>query len=202
MHRTAAITVAALLGLAAGAAAQQPDEAERARVRDAMMAAMQPGPEHARLAALAGDWTLEVRMWPAPGAEPMVSAGTARSRMILGDRFLEIRSEGGEGAMRVESLLLLGFDRRTGEYTIVALDTWGTYYVTAAGAADAAGRIVLEGVNEDPISRARETYQMIFRPIDADAFVHEIVFTDPAHTSDGVPFRMVEVTYRRHGGSR
>ena len=200
--RTAAITVAALLGLAAGAAAQQPDEAERARIRDAMMGAMQPGPEHARLAALAGDWTLEVRMWPAPGAEPMVSAGTARNRMILGDRFLEIRGNGGEGAMHVESLLLLGFDRRTSEYTIVALDTWGTYYVTAAGAADPAGRLVLEGVNDDPISGARETYQMIFRPVDAETFVHEIVFTDPAHTMDGVPFRMVEVTYRRRGGSK
>jgi hypothetical protein len=56
---------------------------------------------------------------------------------------------------------------------------------------------VLDGVNEDPISRTRETYQMIFRPVDADTFVHEIVFTDPAHTTDGVPFTMVEITYRR-----
>lgn len=193
------LLVAALAGSPAARqlAAQEPDSAEQARVRAAMMAAMQPGPEHERLAEMSGSWNLDIRMWPAPGAEPMVADGTAENRMILGNRFLESRTIGGEEPMRVESLVLLGFDRRIGEYTSIGLDTWGTYYVTAAGREAESGRIVLEGVNEDPISGTRETYQMVLRRVDADTFVHEIIFTDPVHTRNGEPFKMIEITYHR-----
>jgi hypothetical protein len=197
MHRTIVMTLGLVAGLAAVAAAQEPAPEERARIQQEMMAAMQPGPEHARLVDMAGEWNIEVRMWPAPDAEPMISTGTASNRMILGGRFLESRSEAGADPMRIESLILLGFDRRRSEYTLIALDTWGTYYVTAAGPADASGRMTLDGVNDDPISKVRETYQMIYRPIDADTFVHEVVFTDPAHAPGGEPFRILEITFRR-----
>lgn len=197
MLRIIAATAFTLAALSTAAAAQQPSEAERERIRREMMAAMAPGPEHDRLAGWAGDWNLEVRMWMSPGADPVTTTGTAQNRMILGGRFLESRSQAGTGDMGIESLVLLGFDRRHGQYTLVGFDTWGTYYVTAAGRPDGDGRVVMDGVNDDPISGVRETYQMILRPVDDDTFVHEVVFTDAAHTSDGEPFKLLEITYRR-----
>lgn len=200
MRRTSVCSAALLLAALvtpARVVSQQPDSAEQARVREAMMAAMQPGPEHERLAELAGEWSMDIRMWPAPGAEPMQSSGTAENRMILGNRFLESRSAGGQEPMRIESLILLGFDRRVGRYTSIGLDTWGTYYVTADGVAEPDGTIVLDGVNEDPVSKARETYRMVIRRPDADTYVQELIFTDPVHTRNGEPFKMIEITYRR-----
>ena len=63
-----------------------------------------PGPEHKLLASLEGSWKQEIRLWMSPGAEPLISEGKTVNRMILGGRFLQCLSEGGEGEMRMESL--------------------------------------------------------------------------------------------------
>jgi hypothetical protein len=60
-HRILMITL--LLALAAPAARQSMTEEERRKIEQQMMATAQPGPEHSRLAKLAGAWDVEITMW-------------------------------------------------------------------------------------------------------------------------------------------
>ena len=159
-------------------------------------AATAPGEAHARLAALEGRWHQRVRFRPAPGAEPVEMEGAATNTMILGGRFLKTESSWGEGAQAVESLLLTGHDGRSGLYTQVAFDTWGTYWVSAAGPMGPDGVIVMSGEDRGVAGHVQR-YDFILRLLDADTYVSEIVFKDEAHTKGTGPFTMFEITHTR-----
>lgn len=186
---------------AAGAQAttrQTPSPEEIQRLMARSMELGKPGPEHERLARLAGTWSLEAKIWPSPGAEPQVVHGSGTAAPILGGRFLVRRVTLGEGMFAGESMTIIGFDRRSEEYTLIELDTVGTYWITAAGPADASGsRAVLSGTDDDPVFEHTQEYDFVLRFVDDDTWVTEIIFKDDAHTGGGGPFKMVEMTARR-----
>lgn len=201
--RLAACLTAALLLSAAPhlpaqePAKQEPTPEEIAEKQRIYMEQAQPGPEHAMLAKMAGAWDQEIRMWPQPGAEPMVMKGVAESRLILGGRFLqsESRMTGMEEPVGVS---LMGFDRRSGEYTALGLDMSGTYWVTARGKPSEDGKtVVLSGEDYNPAIDHRQVYDFVLRWIDDDTYTWAIVFKDEVHTRGGDPFKMVEITFRR-----
>jgi hypothetical protein len=179
----------------AGAGAQEPTPELMARV----MELAQPGPEHAVLTGLAGEWDQTVRIWPEPGAAPMELTGRAVNRMILGNRFLESNSTYSIGVPgeSLESVSLLGFDRRHEEFTLVGLDTQGTYWVTARGTRDDSGTIVMRGTDDEPVIGHTQVYDFRITIDGPDRYVVEIVFHDEMHTRGGGPFRMVEVVHTR-----
>lgn len=186
--------LAALTILAPSARAQEPDEARRQEMARRVLEAAQPGPEHARLATLAGEWDLRFSYWTSPTGDPIVGTGTATNRMILGGRFLHSESVTQLGDRRSENLTILGYDRRANRYTTLGLDTWGTYYVEAEGPWDDGSRaIVMYGEETDPMSNRTERYTMITRFAGPDEYVQEIVFRLP----NGESFKAVEVRHTR-----
>jgi len=164
-----------------------------------MLEAMKPVGEHQELATLAGSWTQEITY--AMGGPPTKANGTATNRMILGGRFLV--SEGtspnpagpGFGDATVGSMTIYGFDRRTHEFTIIGLDTMGTYYVTAAGKKTDPRTVVMAGETDEELAgvKRQQKYDMVLKFIDADTYVSEIIFKFP-----GMPDQtLVAVTHRR-----
>ena len=105
-----------------------------------------PGPEHERLGLLAGEWS--VGLMP-PGSERPSATGEARAEAILGGRFVDVNLALGEGAAATELRFTLGFDRRHGEWSLILMDTAGTYAVTARGP-EADGLIRMRGADDDP----------------------------------------------------
>ena len=190
------ITLAGLVCFAAPAAAQTQPSPEAIQK---MLEPMKPVAEHQELAALAGRWTQEVTY--SMGGPPMKASGTVANRMILGGRFL--LSEGssanpagpGFGDPTLETTSLYGFDRRTKEFTIVHLDTMGTYYVTAAGNKTEPRTVVMKGETPDDHGGSKEMrkYDMVLRFVDADTYVTEIIFYFPGRA----PQTVVSVTHRR-----
>ena len=92
-HTRCALLALALLPallLLAGSSAAQVDlpegmtEEELADIQRRLAVAAQPGPEHALMETLTGEWDQVLRMTPAPGAEVMTMEGIATSEMILG----------------------------------------------------------------------------------------------------------------------
>lgn len=174
--------VALVLVPFAMSAQQRPTQAQM----DAMLAKMRPGPEHTELAALAGRWSQEVT-YDAGGPQKIVMKGTAANRLILGGRFLvsERTAENPAGATlgerTLEAVSIYGFDRRTREFTIVELDTMGTYWVSAAGAKTPAGPVVMSGETLDDHGGSHEMRQfdMVLRVLDRDTYVTQIVFKFP-----------------------
>ena len=54
--------------------------------RAAMLAAAEPGPQHAELAKAVGSYRVDVRAWPGPDAPPVESRAVAHVEAILGGR--------------------------------------------------------------------------------------------------------------------
>lgn len=157
-----------------------------------------PGPEHKLLGSLEGTWNQEIRLWMSPGAEPMISMGRTANRMILGGRFLECLSEGGEGEMRMESMTIMGHDNRYGEFTLIGLDTWGTYYITARGTMDQESNVItMSGSDADPIMGFDQVYDMVVRFMNEDKYIVEVIFKNPEMTGGADEFKMVEITHTR-----
>jgi hypothetical protein len=193
------MTLVGLLCSAIPAAAQTRPSPEAIQK---MLEPMRPVAEHQELAALAGRWTQEVTY--SMGGPPMKASGMVTNRMILGGRFLV--SEGsspnpagpGAGDPTVDFMSIYGFDRRTKEFTIITLDTMGTYYVTAAGNRTEPRTIVMRGETLDdhggstPGKEMRK-YDMVLKFVDADTYVTEIIFHFPGRT----PQTVVSVTHRR-----
>ena len=197
MIRTGSVmTFVVLLCSAVPSAAQNKPSPEAIQK---MLEPMKPVAEHQELAALAGRWTQEVTY--SMGGPPMKSSGTVTNRMILGGRFLV--SEGssanpagpGVGDPTVDFMSIYGFDRRTKEFTIIHLDTMGTYYVTAAGNKAEPRTVVMRGESLDDHGGAKEMrkYDMVLKFVDADTYLTEIIFHFPGRT----PQTVVSVTHRR-----
>lgn len=108
----------------------------------AMAEASQPGPEHAKLQPLAGEWTYTAKMWMAPGEPPTEGAGTIRRRWILGGRFLEetIVGTGPDGETEFEGRGIVGYDKAQGKYTYGWMCTMGTGTTTSLGECDDSGK--------------------------------------------------------------
>lgn len=138
----------------------------------------EPGPEHESLASLAGTWKVEQRM---PPAQPKLRLeGTATVAPILKNRFLEIDATipGEQGS---DLRYMLGFDRRTGEYTIVAFDTQGTYFVTGAGKPGDDGILMSGEDDKDPVMKQmgfRKKYAFELKLAGPDQFSIVIHFVD------------------------
>jgi len=194
----ALLSIACVALPARRALSQQPTPEQMQEWMRRHMELAQPGPEHARLAGMEGTWDVELTMWPAPGAQPMTTGATMEAEMILGGRFLVQTMDIADTDPGGEQMSIIGFDRRSGEYTMLGFDTSGTYWVSAQGPADASGdRAVLAGEDYDAVVDGTQLYDFVLSWPDEDTFVVQIIFKDEIHTRGGPPFKMVEATSRR-----
>lgn len=195
------LPVALLSTLTLGAATQSPTAPSPSDARQqAMFDKMRPGPEHTRLASLAGRWRRHVT-FTMGGGQTMTATGTATNAMILGGRFLRseqqhtLASSAPTPFSSIEAMSIYGFDRRTDQFTIVEFDTMGTYWVSAAGPRSATADIVMSGETLDDHGGTPEIrrYDMVLRIVDPDTYVTEVVFK-----FDGKPpLTLVRAEHRR-----
>jgi hypothetical protein len=193
MNRWMSTLALLLLLVPSGATGQKPTAETIAEVA----ALAQPGPEHALLSKLAGEWEQQFRLWPEPGADPVTSTGTGTATMVLGGRFLEIRSVVEMFGVRGESVSILGFDRRHERFMMLGMDTFGTHWVTASGPTVDAKTIVMRGEDVEPTIGHTQEYEFRLHMDGEDTWTLEIVFLDEMHTRGQGPFRMVEIVNRR-----
>jgi len=141
---------------------------------------MNPGAEHDMLKQYEGDWALEYEYRMGMDQEPLTSPGEGKIEMILGNRFMKWSSKGEMMGQQVESLMILGFDKRIKKFTIYGFDTMGTYAVSAQGEQDfEAGIITFEGTNYEPAFNKVMRYQMRFNTNDKDKIDFSVLFESP-----------------------
>ena len=182
----------ALLAIAwTSAAVQQPPQPTAEQV-ERMKAIYLPTAPHLDLERLAGEWDQEVEY--ASGAKSVRAKGRVTNRVALGGRFVvsegRARQEG--SALDVESIFLFGYDGRTREHTVILLDTFGTYYVTAAGKAVVPlSDVIMHG--ETIEGAGTKKFDVVLRWVDRDTYRTEIVFHFPGRE----PVVAVAATHRR-----
>jgi hypothetical protein len=101
----------------------------------------QPGPEHEKLHALVGKWTLTLE-----GAK---GTGTAEFKKVLGGRFVMEEVKLPLGPVTMEWIGLYGYDKAKKKYTAVWVDNMDTS--TESGEGDGDGPVLtLKGNHFDP----------------------------------------------------
>lgn len=182
----------ALLLATIPAAAHEPKKSEAEAMMDFYIEQAKPVAAHQRLAELAGPWKITTRLWFDPSGEPQTASGTGSGRMILGGRFLQLDTAVG-GAFAAETLTILGFDRRTDDYTLVGYDTLGTYYITAAGKYDPAQKaVVLHGSYAQPPSGNEQKYRFAWSTLSPREHLLTLYFT-----MGGKEVRVAETRFHR-----
>jgi hypothetical protein len=121
-----------------------------------------PGPSHASLEPLIGDWSVEMRVHPAPGADPLVADGlTATREWILGGRYLQEHLSGDVFGVWSERLAILGYNNLEQRFELASFDSFepgGMIYQGAArpdGAIELLGESVEAGMGPEPTGRKR-----------------------------------------------
>lgn len=109
-----------------------------------------PVAAHNALAIFDGSWEMTANLYLG-GPAAMTSKGTSTNKWILGKRFMQLESVAGDAnTVRSESVAIYGYDTRIQKYTLIGLDTFGTYGIYAQGDYDAATKtLTLMGTNDE-----------------------------------------------------
>lgn len=158
-----------------------------------IMEAMRPGPEHQRLAQLAGSWDVDCAMWMSPEAPVMQSRGTANYRVILDGRFVQADFSGSFQGQPFNGLSFLGYDRASKRYISTWCDSMATGFVCLSGTSEDDGRtIIYTGEIVCPQLGRTAVRQVETREQDCFTIV---MYQTPER--GGGEFKSMELTYQR-----
>ena len=122
--------------------AQQPTGGLPAATRLAM-----PGPKHKSLDPLVGDWSVEMKVWPVAGAQPIVSNSlTAKREWALGGRYLREEFQGTFAGNLSHRIAMLSYNNLEDRFELSTIDTFEPgqmWYASHGPGAD--GRISMHG---------------------------------------------------------
>jgi hypothetical protein len=158
------------------------------------MKAATPGPEHQKLAKLAGKWKMQLTSWFAPGAPPQKSEGSAEFKTVLGGRYLQQEVKSEMGGQPFEGMGTMGFDNVTKERFATWTDSMSTGLMVMRGkcAADAK-KCTTKGTMSDAVAGKPVPFSETTTMTDDDHFTFELRGPGP----DGKQFKMLEIVYTR-----
>jgi hypothetical protein len=167
MTRKSRFAVVAMTLLAASVAPAQdattPSD-EQAAIMEAYQRAATPGPQHALLAGMVGEFRLTLRSFNEPGSEPAVSSGTSTRKMILGGRYLEETVHASVAGQPFEGRGLTGYDNVTRSWWGSWIDTMSTGIMITGGVWDEeAGVGTFEGEFNDPVTGELQSSRSVIR---------------------------------------
>jgi hypothetical protein len=187
--------MAVLLVLVTAAVAQDAPatNAEQQAMMEAWQRAMTPGPQHASLAKMAGEFKLTVKMYTDPGAAPDVSTGTASRKMILGGRYLEETVHGTVMGQPFEGHGITGYDNVTGQWWGTWIDSMSTGLMTSHGDwDDEAGVGTFWAESADPMTGKPQKNRTVMRRLEGGDEVMEMYMETP-----GGEVKSMEILYQR-----
>jgi len=164
-----------------------------AAAQKAWMDYMTPGSAHQMLAKSNGEWTEEMTMWMAPGAEPVKSTAKAVNKMILGGRYQHSTHTGNVMGMPFEGIGITGFDNIKKVYQSSWVDNMGTGIMYAEGKWDDASKsIEFKGTSVDPSNGNEIKIRQVMKIVDDKTETMEMFIT-----ADGKEFKSMEIKMTR-----
>ncbi len=194
-------SLALVLMLAAGSPAAQPQtKPTQSQQLPASARLAMPGPEHRWLDPLIGDWTVEMLVYPGPGAQPVVSREvTATRRWMLDGRYVREELRGTVFGNPSARDGILGFNRLDRRMEWVTADTFEPGQMVYLGRGDETaqrfslyGESTEAGMGPEPTGRKRDL-RFEFDIRDNNNNVQRIFATFPG----GEEFLFVEQRFTR-----
>jgi uncharacterized protein DUF1579 len=161
-----------------------------------MMAMMEkmgaPGPEHAQLMKLAGNWKATTKSWMGPG-DPIINEGISVRKAVLGGRFLMEQVKSTFNNKPFEGMGLTGYDNQQKKYISFWVDSMGTMMMTSEGTMDASGKVLtMTSDMLDPASGQKSPVKMVSTFVDSNNEKFEMFASQ-----GGQEMKMMEITYTR-----
>jgi hypothetical protein len=154
----------------------------------------QPGPQHAMLKKLAGDWKTTVKLWMDPSKEPEVSEGSASATMVLDGRYLQETFKGSMMGSPFQGMGMMGYDNNKKEFVHTWMDSMSTGVMVSTGTYDEATKtLTMKSESYDPMMKAQMKYKMVTRIVDDNTHVFEMWSDGPG----GKDMKTMEITYSR-----
>ena len=166
---------------------------EEKAAMEAMEKAMTPGENHKLLNPFVGSWNVTVSSWMAPGAQPMVSKGTATTKWIMGNRYVQQNFTGSFMNMPFTGMGYVGYDNVKKHYWSTWMDNMSTSTMMMTGSTDDGGKTFkFTGTMADPMSGKDTTIEEKVS-VQKDQQTMEMYGPAP----DGKMFKMMEIVYKR-----
>lgn len=173
--------------------AEPPMSPEMAAEMAAWEAASRPGPQHQALAAMAGDWDLDLTFWMEPGGEPAKTTATAHREMTFGGRFLEENVTGDMMGQPFHGRAVTGYDNVTGKWWSTWIDNHTTGLMAGEGDWDQETNTgTFHFTAADPVSGTKRQVKGVTKIHSADHEVHEMW-----EERGGEMYKSMEIVYRR-----
>jgi len=96
----------------------------------------QPGPEHARLAAMVGTWDVEMSIWSQPGRPALTVKATSTIRALFGGLFVEEQIEGALMGTPFTTMAWTGFNTDTRKYEATRIASTNPIRIAETGVFD------------------------------------------------------------------
>lgn len=184
-HGITAASIAAVLGFASTATAQQGEGPPK------------PTEEHKILAADAGTWDAVIKTYMGgPDAEPMTSKGTETNTVLTGGLWVCSEFKGEFGGMPFEGRGQFGYDTLKKKYVGTWIDSMTPSISVLEGNYDAKTRtMTYEGDGVDAASKAKFHQKMVTTTKDDGTRVFTLYMTMAATGDKEVKF--MEITYTK-----
>lgn len=152
----------------------------------------EPGPEHARLCKLAGDWTVTTT-FRLGDAAPQEFRGKARATAILGGRFVQFDETGDEFGQAVARQKVFGFNTAARRYESTWRYTGSTAVMNLTGAAADGGKTIAGDAVFAGERGEAQAFTWDLREVGADTFSSTLV----AAAGEGKPKATFTAVYER-----
>jgi hypothetical protein len=206
MLKARVLLIAMLLAavtLAGTAVRAQESSSDQQKDAEAYMKAMALTENHAFLANLAGDWKVTTTAWAQIDAEPWVSEGTATGEMILGGRFLMLKSEGTMFGQPFEGYQIIGFDNIKQKYVTLWIDNTSTGLYLTEGTRDRSGKTLTDmGEWPDPLTGGTMKVWGVTHLVSPDEFTYDMFVTTPDSSEFQTLHNRAERIKQEAGGSK
>jgi len=150
------------------------------------------GPQHDKMAALAGSWNLQFKHRTGPDAEWSTETGTAEAKIALGGRYLVEELKCTYDGVPYEGVRVHGFDNLEGTYFNIWMDSLGTWPVLSRGASDEGDALVYHGRWKDVHTPAGRPFRTVLKRDGNDTWQLDLY-----DTIDGAEVKILEATYTR-----
>lgn len=184
------ILLTALLGIGYNTYAQEMNQDE---AMQKWMEYATPSDMHKMLAKYNGEWEGNMKMWMAPGAEPMESTATITNDMHMGDRYQKSTYSGTSMGMPFQGESMTAYDNMKKKFYNTWIDNMGTGVIYSEGEWNADSKTVTyNGKMSEPMSGTQLDVRQVITYIDNDHYKMEMYYN-----MGGQDFKSMEANYTR-----
>ncbi len=168
-------------------------EGDPQAMMEAYAKAGEPVEQHRQLAKMAGKWNLAMKSWMDPKQPPMESTGTAETKAILGDRFVQTTVTSTMAGQPFSGVALTGYDKAKKKFVGTWVDSMTTGIMRSEGTMDAAGKtLTMQMTGTDPLTGKESRMRIVTRWDGDDKMTDEFY-----ERKGGKEMKTMEIVYTR-----